>query len=189
LGYDHYEYQLLHRSKIEDGGKGHSHHFFCRDERERRERERRRERQRQRTTLTSSGTTCVRLHIAHVDFSTPSGDNTRGRSLKSGSGLGGAFHLARGGGERLCTMRPAKSSLFGKLCTLCGANSALRGSICAPLVAATFPLRSMPDANTALNGSICAPLVAATKYLCAMRDANSAFLGEIGAPGLAATLC
>jgi hypothetical protein len=79
--------------------------------------------------LTSSGTTCVRLHIAHVDFSASPGDDTRGRGLESLSGLGGEFHLARGGGERLRAMPPTKSFLLRKFG--------------APIAAATFNLRTM----------------------------------------------
>ena len=88
--------------------------------------------------MTSSGSTHVRLQIVHADFCAPSGDATRGRSsLESLSGLGGAFHFARGCSERICVMSPT--------------NSALLGSIGAPLVAATFQHGTMCDANSALS--------------------------------------
>ena len=76
----------------------------------------------------SSGTACVRLQIARTDFLSPSGNDTRDRSLKSLSGLGGgAFHYNRGYSKRLCTMP----------------NSAPDGLIGATLMAATFHLHSM----------------------------------------------
>ena len=74
--------------------------------------------------MTRGGTAYVRLHIVHADFSAPSGDATRGRSLVSLIRLGVVFHIARGSGDRFCTMPLTKSSLFN--------------IVLAPLVAAMF---------------------------------------------------
>ena len=57
-----------------------------------------------------------------------SGDATRGRSLESLSGLGGAFHFSRGCRERHCATPPT--------------NSTLNGLIGAPLLAAISSLRN-----------------------------------------------
>jgi hypothetical protein len=59
----------------------------------------------------SSGSTQGWLQIVHADFSAPSGDATRGRSLVSLSGLVGEFHFAWASGDRFCAMPLTKSAL------------------------------------------------------------------------------
>ena len=114
----------------------------------------------------SRGTTCVHLQIARADFSAPSGDDTRDRSLESLSGLGGAFHYDRGYSERLCTMPNSSTSA---------------GSIDAPFTTAMFAVFTMRDANSAPDTKFGAPLVAAGAplWLRSMREANSSLDSSI----------
>ena len=133
------------------------------------------------------------------DFSSTSGDNTRGCSLESLDRLGGESRFTRGSGERLCAMPPTKSSLFREfdaplvaatfnLFTMSDTNSAHNGLISAPLMAAMIRLHSMRGTNSSLPGSISAPLVFAACLLCSMRDANSSPNDSICTPLVATTL-
>ena len=90
--------------------------------------------------MTSSSTTYVSVHIACVDFHTPSGDGTCDRGLVSLGGLGRPFHFILSGDGRKSPVPTTKSSS--------------EGSVGAPLVVALFCLRALRDANSSLNSSV-----------------------------------
>ena len=155
----------------------------------------------------SRGTYDVCLQIVHSSPLLPSGSGIIGRGLASLGRFGGAFRIARGGGERLCTMsagsfllRPmphANSSLlyiFGASSlhhsTMLNAKTSLLGPFGAFLLAASphFLLRAMPLANSSLSGCFGAPLVAANGFLRTMRDANPSPNDMFSAPLVAASL-
>ena len=119
--------------------------------------------------LTSISTIDVGVLVARVDFPTPSGDGTRVRGLASLGGLGWPFHfILSGAGERMSSMPPANSSLFGVLG--------------APTDVASFHPRAVREANSSLVGVFGAPLVAATvgNPLHAVCDTNSSLSGLVG---------
>ena len=118
--------------------------------------------------LTSISTTCVRLQIAHIDFSAPSGNDTHGRRFESLSGLQGGFHFTRGSDERLCAMHQTKRQhITYNIHTMSDTDSSkgwpsqlqsLAFAPCTWFVHTSCLLCSMQDANTYPNGSIVAPL-------------------------------
>ena len=89
-----------------------------------------------------SGTTDVCLQIVQSGPPIPFGSGTSGRGLASLSGIGGAFHFARGDGERLCVTPPTKPSLGG--------------TFGAPLEAASFH-RCIAPFDISSDGSVCVP--------------------------------